>query len=315
MMLARRVALAVAAAALATATVSAQRPPDPQSDLQGLWTNGTVTPLQRPDDFKDKPFLTPAEAAEYERTSIERLRSQIPDELDKKFAPDLDETFLETHTMKVVDGLRTSLIVDPADGKLPPQLPAAKERAAARPKQSYDDPETVGLDERCLLEVALGSSNAAPPMVPNVFGQDFYQFVQTRDYVMILTEVVHDARIIRIGGTHLPSSVQKWLGDSIGHWEGSTLVVDTTNFTPKSHFAGSGERLHVVERFSLQGPDTIRYRVTVEDPDTWATPWTAEIPFKRTSEQIYEYACHEGNRAVENYLRGARAEEQRAGTP
>jgi hypothetical protein len=149
-------------------------------------------------------------------------------------------------------------------------------------------------------------------MVPNPFGQNFYQIVQTRDHVLIYTEAVHDARIIRLGGTHLPSAVQLWLGDSIGRWEGATLVVDTTNFTEKSHFRGSGTRLHVVERFTRTGPTTIRYQFTAEDPDTWAQPWSAEIPFSTTSERIFEYACHEGNYSMMNVLRGARAEEKGA---
>ena len=187
---------------------------------------------------------------------------------------------------------------------------AAKARAEARPRPSKDDPELLGLDERCLLTTAFGSSNAAPPMVPNPFGQNFYQIVQTPDHVLIYTETVHDARIIRIGGTHTPAAVRLWLGDSIGHWDGDTLVVDTTNFTEKSHFGGSGLRLHVVERFTRSSPTTIRYQFTVDDPDTWATPWSAEIPFSATAERIYEYACHEGNYSMTNVLRGARAEEK-----
>jgi hypothetical protein len=147
-------------------------------------------------------------------------------------------------------------------------------------------------------------------MVPNPFGQNFYQIVQTRDHVLIFTETVHDARIVRIGGTHAPPAVQLWLGDSIGRWESDTLVVDTTNFTEKSHFRGSGPRLHVVERFTRSSPETIRYQVTVDDPETWETSWSAEIPFTTSSERIFEYACHEGNYSMTNVLRGARAEEK-----
>jgi hypothetical protein len=169
----------------------------------------------------------------------------------------------------------------------------------------------MGLDERCLLTVAFGSSNASPPMVPNPFGQNFYQFVQTPDHVVIFTETVHDTRIVRIGGRHLPPQVQLWLGDSIGRWDGNTLVVDTTNFTEKTHFRGSGAALHVVERFTRTGPTTMRYQVTADDPETWARPWTAEIPFTATRERMFEYACHEANHSMENVLRGARAEEKR----
>ena len=190
--------------------------------------------------------------------------------------------------MKVVASRRTSLIIDPADGRLPPRIPAADARAATRPKRSKDDPELLGLDERCLLSTAFGSSNASPPMLPNPFGQNFYQIVQTPDHVLVYTEMVHDARIIRIGGTHPPARVQLWLGDSVGHWDGDTLVVDTTNFTDKTRFSGSSTRLHVVERFTRTSPQTIRYQFTVDDPETWARPWSAELAFNASDERIYE---------------------------
>jgi len=288
--------------------VSAQRAKQEPRDLQGYWTSGTVTPLQRPPELAGKEFLSEPEAAEFERTWLETFRKNFPPE-DLQ-APDLDYTYMDR--MKVVASRRTSLITDPPDGRLPPQLPAAKARADARPKPSKDDPEVLGLDERCLLETAFGSSNASPPMLPNPFGQNFYQIVQTRDHVMIYTEVVHDARIIRIGGTHPPAAVQLWLGDSVGHWEGDALVVDTTNFSVKTHFRGSGPKLHVVERFTRTGPGTIRYQFTADDPETWARPWSAELPFNATSERMYEYACHEGNYSMTNVLRGARAEENAA---
>ena len=298
---------AVAAAALIwTAHLSAQRTPGGHPDLQGLWSNGTATPLQRPAEFANRAFFTEQEAAEYDRTAQERLVKSLPEE--DRTAADLNDIYLDT--LKVVDDRRTSLIIDPPDGRLPALLPEAQKRSADRPPSSFDDPETAGLDERCLLETAVGSSNAAPPMVPNPFGQNFYQIVQTPEYVVILTEVVHDARIIRMNGEHLPPKIQKWLGDSVGHWEGDTLVVDTTNFTAKTFFGGSGERLHVVERFTRTDAKTIGYRVTVEDPETWAGSWTARIPFKATDNRIFEYACHEANYSLENALRGARAQEK-----
>jgi len=297
------------AALLSSAKVSTEGPAPASRDLQGMWTNSTATPLQRPPDLANKPFFTPEEAAEYERTAVTRLLSAFSEE--DRLAADLNETYLETQTMKVVGDLRTSLIVDPPNGRLPDLLPQAEARAAARPPRSFDDPETLFLDERCLVSAAFGASNAVPPLVPNPFGLNYYQIVQTPTHVMIFSELVHDARVIRINGTHLPPSVRRWLGDSIGYWENDTLVVDTTNFRPDTHFRGSGERLHVVERFTRVDASTIRYRVTVEDPDTWATPWTAEIPFKSTGERMFEYACHEGSRAVENFMRGARDEERR----
>ena len=293
---------------LLASLTSAQPAPSRQTrDLEGFWSNGTVTPLQRPADLSGTEFFTPAEAAEYERTWLDRFRKNFPEE-DLQ-APDLDYTYMDR--MTVVASRRTSLIVDPPNGRLPELLPAAKARADAQPKSSSDDPELMGLDERCLLATAFGSSNAAPPMVPNPFGQNIYQIVQTAGHVMIFTETVHDARIVRLGGRHLPPTVRLWLGDSIGHWEGDTLVVDTTNFTAKTHFRNSGPRLHVVERFTRTGPTTIGYRVTADDPDTWARPWTADIPFTATADRIYEYACHEANYSMANVLRGARAQETR----
>src|SRR5262249_58616924 len=152
-----------------------------------------------------------------------------------------------------------------------------------------------------------GPSQRGAPIVPQVFGQNSYQLVQTADPALISTELAHDARVTRIGGVHPPASIQKWLGDSIGRWEGDTLVVDTTNYTPKTHFRGSSEHMHVVERFTRVDAKTIKYIATVEDPDTWARSWTVDIPFHATTMQILEYACHEGNRAIENFMRGARA--------
>ena len=302
-------ATAITALLLGAVPASAQRTRDGHPDLTGHWTNGTATPLQRPDEFKDKAHFTDAEAAEWERTGLERLLKAFPE--TERDAADLNDIYLETSGFTVLADRRTSLIVDPPDGRVPPLLSTAQKRADGRPKESYDDPELIGLDERCLMGTAFGTSSAAPPLVPNPFGQNFYQIVQTPQHVMIYTELVHDARIIRMNSAHLPATIQHWLGDSVGHWEGDTLVVDTTNYTPKTHFRGSGERLHVVERFTRTDANTIRYRVTLEDPETWATPWTAEIPFTATPSKIVEYACHEGNRAIEHYMRGARAEERR----
>jgi hypothetical protein len=211
----------------ASTKIAAQQARDAR-DLQGLWTNGTLTPLQRPPDFADKPTLSEEEAAAFEKGGIERLLKQLPHD-DVVTAGDLNDTYLETATLKLVEGRRTALIVDPPNGRLPAFVPEAQKRLAARPKRSFDNPETLTLDERCIFSTAMGSSNAAPPMVPNTFGLNFYQIVQTKDHVMILSEMVHDARVIRIGGHHLPSNVRLWLGDSIGRWEGDTLVVDTTN--------------------------------------------------------------------------------------
>jgi hypothetical protein len=306
------VACAVASVLLiSTASIHAQRDTSSHPDLQGTWIGSTLTPLQRPPEFKDKAALTPEEAAEYVRTAADRFRARLPTELDRLTQADVDDMYVETEVMKL-DGLRTSLIVDPPNGMLPPLLPAAQARIAARPKRTFEDPETFNVAERCLLgNFGLGGSAVSPPMVPSVVAAYYYQIVQTDAYVMIFGEWVHDARIIRMNSTHLAPSIKKWLGDSIGHWEGSTLVVDTTNFRPETHNVDSGERMHVVERFTKVDANRLTYRVTVDDPDTWATSWTAEWPFLATDSKIYEMACHEGNYAIQNFLRGARADEQR----
>jgi len=289
--------------------------PASRPDLQGTWNGSTRTPLQRPQQFIDRSAFTPEEAAEYLRATPDRVRGRLPTDADRKVQIDLDETYSEVERMPL-DGLRTSLIVDPPNGMLPPLLPAAQARKAARPKRSLEDPETFGLAERCLMGIfgASGGSLASPPMIPSDILPSLYKIVQNDTHVLIFTEWVHDARIVRLNGTHLPSSIRSWLGDSIGHYEGDTLVVDTTNFRKDTHYLDSGERLHVVERFTRVDPTTLRYRVTVEDPDTWATPWTAEWPFTATDVALFPVECHEGNYSMENMLKGARAEEQRAQT-
>ncbi|PYR00556.1 MAG: hypothetical protein DMF96_03060 [Acidobacteria bacterium] len=227
-----------------------------------------------------------------------------------------------------VDGRnRMSIIVDPADGRVPPVTADARQRAgrggaaarATSDQQSreddpgfdptpgaYDDPERRPLGERCLLGFG---STSGPPALPNYFYNNLKQIVQTRDSVLILNEMVHDARVIRMGATHLPQNIRRWMGDSVGHWEGETLVVDTTNFTAKTQFQGSSDQLHVVERFTRTGPKTLLYRFTVEDPSTWDRSWTGEYPWNATDENLYEYACHEANYSLGGMLRGARQKE------
>ena len=292
--------------------VIAQRSPS-IPDLQGTWNGSTLTPLQRPQPFRDRSAFTPEEAAEYVRGSADRIRSRLPTTVDREMQNDLDAAFVEVENMPL-DGLRTSLLVDPPNGILPPLLAVAQARIAARPKRSFDDPETFGLAERCLLGNfgASGGSLSSPPMVPSAAIPSFYRIVQSDTHVLIFSEWVHDARIVRLNGTHLPPDIRSWLGDSIGHYEGPTLVVDTTNFRRDTHNLDSGERLHVVERLTRVDAGTLRYRVTVEDPDTWASPWTAEWPFRAVDTMLFSVECHEGNYAIENFLRGARADERRA---
>ena len=281
------------------------RTPDGRPDLQGFWTNTTATPLQRPRELGDKSHFSKAEAAEYERTWLERL-VQGEDEEDRTGA-DLNEIYLDDRS--VVPDLRTSLIVDPQTGRLPPFVKAAEERLAARPRPNYDDPEAPPLGERCILGLD-GGSPLTSPIVPNLYFGNFYQIVQTPAHIMIFTEQIHDARIIRIGGTHVPGAIQRWLGDSIGRWDGDTLVVDTTNINTKGAIRGGSAGLHVVERWTRTAPSTVTYRATVDDPETWSVPWTLEFPFAATTQRPFEYACHEGNFAVEGVMRGARAYEK-----
>jgi len=296
---------------LSFGTLRAQRNPPPHPDLQGTWNGGTMTPLERPPEFKNKTLFTAEEAAEYVRTAPERLKSPLPTDDDRLMQVDVDDTYVEREAMPF-DRMRTSLIVEPSNGMLPPLLPAAQARLAARPKRSFDDPEVLGLAERCLLgNFGIGGSMASPPMVPSPVFPGMYQIVQTDAYVLISAEWVHDARVIRMNRSHISPAVRSWLGDSIGYWDGGTLVVDTTNFRREVHNLNSGERLHVVERFTRVDARTLRYRVTVDDPDTWATPWIAEWSFKSTEARMFPVECHEGNYAVENFLRGARAEERR----
>jgi hypothetical protein len=223
-----------------------------------------------------------------------------------------------------VDGQkRSSLVMDPPDGHMPPMKPEARKRnaafaaggavapdasesAAAGPPGAFDGPELRPLAERCLLGFG---STSGPPTLPNYFYNNLKQIVQTKDSVLILNEMVHDARVVRMNAEHLPATIRKWNGDSIGHWDGDTLVVDTTNFTGKTRFNGSGEQLHVVERFTRVDPKTVLYRFTVDDPTTWDRAWTGEYPWRATDEKLYEYACHEGNYSLGGMLRGARQKE------
>src|SRR5215472_17157782 len=264
---------------LAAVVVAAPRVPN----LEGTWNGSTLTPLQRPAEFKDRATFTPQEAAEFVRRRPERAATRLPSDADRATQIDLDDIFVETESM-AIDRLRTSLIVDPPNGMLPPLLPAARSRIATRPKRSMDDPETLGLSERCLMgNFGLGGSLASPPIVPSEVIPAIYRIVQNDAYVLIFTEWVHDARMVRVNASHVAPTIRKWLGDSIGRYDGDTLIVDTTNFRRETHNLDSSERLHVVERFTRVDAKTLMYRVTVEDPDTWATAWTAEWPFHATT--------------------------------
>ncbi len=290
------------------------RTPDGHPDLQGIWTNSTLTPLERPGQFANKPVLPDAEAAAYEKETVtQRNRDRRDGGADADVGRAYNELFFDQGTkLAHVDGtIRTSMIVDPADGHIPAFTPAAEKRLEAARAEARahpaDGPENRSLAERCLFWATTG-----PPMLPGPYN-NVYQIYQTPGYVTILSEMIHEARVIPLDGrAHLPAGIRKWTGDSVGHWEGETLVVDTTNFTSKTRFRGSDENLHVVERFTRSAPGTINYRFTIEDPTTFIKSWTAELPLAAAPGPIYEYACHEGNYALADILMGARADEKKA---
>ena len=284
------------------------RTPDGRPDLRGIWSTATLTPFERSKELAAKEFFTASEAADFTRATIQRSnrdrRGATPQE-DVNGA--YNEGWFDRGTT-IYPSLRTSIVVDPADGRVPPLTPAARGAAAtlaAAQRRPPDGPEALALPVRCLLWPTAG-----PPMLPGAYNNN-YRFVETRDYVVIEVEMIHDARIIPLNRReHIPSTTRLWTGDSIGHWEGDTLVVDTTNFTGKTHVRGSDENLHVIERFTPTGPDTIRYRFTIDDPTAFTEPWSGEIVMSRTPGPIYEYACHEGNYSMATILSGARAEEK-----
>ena len=293
-LLAPLLVVVVAAGVLSAAPPAPPRLPWGDPDLEGVWTYATMTPLERSRDFGTKSVLTEAEAAEFERQTLARQAVT-----NNTAGPD----WWDPGTRRLVDR-RTSLIVDPEDGRLPPLTEEAKQRAAARaqsrPRGALPDgPEDLGLNVRCLLWATAG-----PPMLPGVYNNNV-QFVQTRDAIAIVNEMIHDARIVPTDGRP-HGTLRRWMGDSRGRWEGAALVVDTINFSEKTDLRGSAEHLHLVERFTRTDADTIEYRFTAEDPTTWTRAWTAAFPLKRTKQRMYEYACHEGNaRSVEGILRAA----------
>jgi hypothetical protein len=300
------------------------RTADGHPDLQGIWTNATITPFERPAEFGDSRALTAEQAEKLERAEVQYNDERAkPSDLSKpdEFATCRSGTgatcgynnfWLDRGSQVTTIGgeKRTSLLVEPANGKVPPLTPERQKVMAERMKMrgNYDGPEARPLGERCLL--AFGSSSG-PPMLPVLYNNN-YQIVQNRDTVVILVEMVHDARIVRLGGQHVPSHVRKLMGDSIGRWEGDTLVVETTNFTDKESFRGATKDVKVTERFRRVGPDTIEYRFTVEDPKAFTQAFSGEIAMHRTDELMYEYACHEGNYALPGILAGAREQEKLA---
>jgi hypothetical protein len=295
-----------------------------QPNLEGVWSNNSATPLQRPAAWADKQFLTDAEVEQVQKTA-----RQLEQDGDALFGDELitdtlqGKTASQSHDTETgnYNGFwlpardferRTSLIIDPPNGRIPPETPEAQRRRAALAEQRRlhpaDGPESRGLTERCIT-FGVPRFQAAYSSV--------YQIVQSPTHVVFNMETIHDARVIPIDGRpHLSQQIPQWLGDSRGHWEGDTLVVDTKGFSPKSNFQGASSGLHLVERFTRIAADTLQYDVTMSDPTTWTSPWTARLYFKHTDEPLLEYACHEGNLGMFGILAGARKlEAQRASQP
>jgi hypothetical protein len=321
-----------------TARNAVPRMADGHPDLQGTFDLATLTPIERPagtplvltDEAAKKLERDAASRKAYGDTPLNGDRTAPPLGGDGSAGPagnvgGYNTFWIDAGSLyTTIDGRkRASILIDPPDGRIPQLTAQARQRVArnVRPTSdqtareddpgfegngAYDDPERRPLGERCLMGFG---STSGPPVLPNYFYNNLHQIVQTMDQVLILTEMVHDARVIRLNAEHLPKAITKWMGDSVGRWEGDTLVVDTTNFSDKTRFRGSTGNLHVVERFTRIDNRNLLYRFTIEDPDTWTRPWTGEYTWPATDEKLYEYACHEGNYALGNILRGARLKE------
>ena len=314
----QRVSIGVLAAALLVSsplvaqTESSElvRTPWDAPDLRGVWDFRTITPLERPEEFGEREQLSHDEAAEFEERTLavrnkdRRASDGLSAQADVANAYN---QFWWDYGDKLTDDRRTSLIVDPPDGRIPELTDAAKgriaERTAARRRPAHG-PEDRGVAERCIL-----GFNAGPPMSPSAYNNNV-QIFQTEHTVVLLVEMVHDSRIVPLDGrAPLPEDVRQWRGDSRGHWEGDTLVVVTTNFTDQTSFRGSGPNMRLTERFTRAGEDRLVYEYTIEDLESFSRPWTAVVPMTRNPLPMFEYACHEGNYGMYNLLSGARAED------
>jgi hypothetical protein len=307
-------------AALSLARTFAAGPstsPDAHAGFDGIWNSATATPLERPAQWKDKPFFTPEEAAEWERRVAEGNQEPSPQAASKNVGT--YNTVFREFGSRTVKTLRTSIVTDPPDGRIPALTPTAAgaKRRRVDAMKNADSAQDTGLQDQCLAFVTAG-----PPMLPYSYNSN-YQIVQTKDAVVVHAEMIHDARIIHLDGRpHLPPDIRLWLGDSVGHWAGATLVVDTTNFTDSGGFYGDAggnfgwdRNLHLIERLSLLDADTLLYRFEIDDPTAFTQPWKGELTMARSSGPIYEYACHEGNYALSNLLRGYRTRERQAANP
>ena len=281
-----------------------------EPDLMGIWDFRTMTPLQRPADLAGKAQLTTEEAAAYEAERVARLNKDRRTSDGLSQAADVAAAYNEfwwDYGKELTEDNRTSLIVDPSDGRIPALTDTARERrvaSRARRTRGAFGPEDRGVSERCIL-----GFNAGPPMNPSAYNNNV-QIFQSPGYVVLVNEMVHDARVVPLDGRpRLPSHVRQWRGDSRGHWDGDTLVVETRNFTAKTSFQSSGPNMMLTERFTRVGSERVLYEYTIDDPDTFGASWTVAVPMKRTDQPLFEYACHEGNYGMTNLLAGARVEE------
>jgi hypothetical protein len=314
----RRLLPIAAAIAIVPAILSGQAPGrDARLTLEGIWNSATVTPLERPRQLKDKAFFTPEEAAEWERQAAAKNEEPAPDAAVKRTGTGTYNTFYREFGTRVVKTRRTSIVIDPPDGRIPPLTAAAADvkRRVADAQRNPAGADELGLQDRCIA-----FATAGPPMLPYSYNSN-YQILQTKDAVVIHVEMNHDARIIHMDGRpHLPAAIRSWMGNSVGRWDADTLVVDTTNFNDAGGFYGDAggnfgwdRNLHLTERFRLLDRDTLLYQFDVDDPTAFTRPWKGELTMARTTGRIFEYACHEANYSLENLLRGYRAAERPAG--
>ena len=303
----------LAASSLAPALVSGQRAGRAaHAGFDGIWNSATATPLERPRQFKDKAVFTPEEAEDWERQVAQNNEERPPQPGARNTGT--YNTFFREFGTRTVKTRRTSIITDPPDGRIPALTPEAAEikRRRAEAQKNPAAAEETGLQDQCLAFLTAG-----PPMLPYSYNSN-YQIIQIKDAVVVHVEMIHDARIIRMdGGPHLPADIRRWMGDSIGHWAGDTLVVDTTNFNDAGGFYGDAggnfgwdRNLHLIERFRLLDANTLLYQFDVDDPTAFTQPWKGELTMTRSDGRIYEYACHEANYSLVNMLRGYRAAER-----
>ncbi len=312
LMLAAGVSAALAAtAALGQSSDALPRTSAGHPDLQGYWTNSTIVPLERPEELGTQAFYTEQEYEARLEESFEIHETEPGTAADVHYQ--LDDFGLDRSQNPIAHSLRTSIIVDPPDGRLPEPTPEALERREAeaeyRREHGFDSAQDRPLGERCIVW-----NHQVPPITPVGYNSNV-QLMQTADHAVVIAEMIGDARIVPFDDAEpLPEGTSQWLGDSRGRWEGDTLVVETTNFTGETSVARMplSDEARVVERFTLTDADTIRYEFTVDDPATWTAPWSGEYPMVRIDGPLFEYACHEGNYGIVNTLRGARAEEREA---